>query len=64
MGKLQFLRSWVEENEMNMSIVIDGGVNRITASSVKIAGANVLVSGSFLFRNNNLVEGSKILLND
>ncbi len=47
---------------MDLSIIIDGGVNENTASKVKEAGANVLVAGSYLFKEDNLAERSKELL--
>ncbi len=33
-----------------MNIQVDGGINTATAATVKDAGANVLVAGTYLFR--------------
>ncbi len=37
----------------NIDIEVDGGIDDKTASLVKNAGANILVSGSFIFSGNN-----------
>lgn len=37
-------------------IVVDGGINNITAKFCKEAGANVLVAGSYIFNSDNPVE--------
>jgi ribulose-phosphate 3-epimerase len=42
-------------------IEVDGGINKETAQLCIEAGANVLVSGSYLFHFANLAEGVKIL---
>lgn len=55
------IRSWVDKNDINVSVIIDGGVNDKTAASVKHAGADVLVAGSYLFNCIDLQEGSKAL---
>ena len=60
--KLVTIRSWIDKKEINdVNIIIDGGVNDKTADSVKRAGANVLVAGSYLFNCDGLEEGSNIL---
>ena len=37
----------------NIDIEVDGGIDNITATLVKNAGANILVSGSFIFSGEN-----------
>lgn len=37
----------------NINIAVDGGINAITAKQVIKAGANVLISGSFIYKSKN-----------
>ncbi len=60
--KVSKLRSFVDENGLDINIIIDGGVNDKTAAAVKQAGANILVAGSYLFNCKEIEEGSKLLL--
>jgi len=54
------LRSWLDANgHSNVEIEVDGGVNLDNVRSIVDAGANIIVSGSSLFRGNlaaNIVE--------
>ncbi|MEA2103395.1 MAG: ribulose-phosphate 3-epimerase [Candidatus Cloacimonadota bacterium] len=46
----------------NVEIEVDGGINFTTAKIAKNAGANILVSGSFIFENSNykkVIKGLK-----
>jgi ribulose-phosphate 3-epimerase len=45
-GKISTLKKYVEENNLEIDIEVDGGINLKTAPSVKKAGANILVAGS------------------
>lgn len=45
-GKIAKLKEYVDENDLEIDIEADGGVNLKTAPSVKKAGANLLVAGS------------------
>ena len=44
-------------------IEVDGGINRETAPLVIDAGADVLVSGSYLFGAKNMIEAAAYLRN-
>ena len=55
------LRKIVDENNYNCLIEVDGGINDKTYSKVINAGADVLVSGSFLFKSANMKESIKLL---
>jgi ribulose-phosphate 3-epimerase len=44
-------------------IQVDGGINLQTGRECVLAGANVLVSGSFLFKQNNLKTAIESLRN-
>lgn len=48
--KVRVLRKYCEENDLDIKIEVDGGINDITAAVVKAAGADVLVAGTFLFK--------------
>ena len=45
-SKIAKLKSYINENNIEIDIEADGGINLKTAESVKKAGANVLVSGT------------------
>ena len=49
--KLQRLRRLIDERGAHALIHIDGGVNDVTAPKLAAAGADVLVSGSYIFKS-------------
>ena len=49
--KVKELRELAEKKNPNLLIEIDGGVNDKNASLLKEAGADILVAGSFVFKN-------------
>jgi ribulose-phosphate 3-epimerase len=49
--KVRRLKEWREENRVDFDIMVDGGINRESAREALEAGANVLVSGSYLFNH-------------
>ena len=51
--KVKNIKKIVSENKLNIEIEIDGGINFQNSQQVKDAGANVLVSGSTIFNENN-----------
>ena len=42
-----------EEKKLNFDIAVDGGINFTNSKSVIEAGANILVSGTTVFKENN-----------
>lgn len=57
--KISAIRKFADENrtaDAPLSIQVDGGIDDTTAPIVKKAGANILVSGSYLFRAENMAE--------
>ena len=44
--KIRTLKEYIEENNLEVDIEADGGINLKTADAVKEAGANMLVSGT------------------
>ena len=53
--KIKSLSNYVKENNLNINIEIDGGINYETGKLCVQAGANVLVAGSFLFKQEDLL---------
>ena len=53
LDKVKKIKEIVTEKKLNMDIEIDGGINFKNSKLVKDAGANVLVSGSTIFNENN-----------
>ena len=51
--KIKKLRKIIENKKLNVDLEVDGGINFENSKLVKSAGANALVSGSTLFRENN-----------
>ena len=45
-GKIKTLKKYIDENDIEIDIEVDGGINLATANKVKEAGANILVSGT------------------
>lgn len=54
--KIRRIREYADNNGYNLLIQVDGGIDDRTASIVKKAGADVLVSGSYLFRADNMAD--------
>ena len=53
LDKMKKLRNIVTEKKLNVDIEIDGGINFENSSKAKEFGANILVSGSTVFKENN-----------
>lgn len=53
LDKMKKLRNIVNEKKLNVDIEIDGGINFENSSKAKEFGANILVSGSTVFKENN-----------
>ena len=51
--KLKELNNIIGRKKLNVDLEIDGGINFVNAKQVKDAGANILVSGSTIFNENN-----------
>lgn len=54
--KIRKIRKYADETGCNIDIQVDGGINAETAPIVKNAGANILVSGSYLFKAENMSD--------
>ena len=53
LGKIKTLNQIIKDKNLNIDLEVDGGINFENCSDVKRAGANVLVSGSTIFKENN-----------
>ena len=51
--KIQELKKMIVERNLKVDLEIDGGINFQNSKSAKEAGANILVSGSTIFKENN-----------
>ncbi len=63
LNKTKKIRDILRKNNLKADIEIDGGINFDNCSEAKNAGANILVSGSTIFRENqgNLKKNIEIL---
>ena len=52
LSKTKILKKMIKEKNLNVDIEIDGGINFENCTQVKEAGANILVSGSTIFKEN------------
>ena len=52
LSKTKFLKKIIKEKNLNVDIEIDGGINFENCTLAKEAGANILVSGSTIFKEN------------
>jgi len=53
-NKIESIFKYIKENDLNVDIEIDGGINYETGKLCIDAGANILVAGSFLFNQGDL----------
>ena len=51
--KLKELKKIIDKEKYNIDLEIDGGINFQNSKAAKEAGANILVSGSTIFKENN-----------
>ena len=63
LSKTKILKKIIKEKNLNVDIEIDGGINFENCSLAKEAGANILVSGSTIFKENqgNLKKNIELL---
>ena len=64
--KTKAVRDLINKQNLNVDVEIDGGINFENCSKAKRAGANILVSGSTIFRENkgDLKKNIEILRNN
>ena len=54
--KIQELRDLIQDEDLNVDIQVEGGINDETMETVLKAGANLVVAGSYVFKD-DLVSG-------
>lgn len=59
--KVKNLKKYLDENNLDMPIEVDGGINADTAGVAKEAGADILVAGSYIINAENYSEAIKNL---
>ena len=66
LDKTRVIRNLINTQNLSVDIEIDGGINFENCSKAKDAGANILVSGSTIFKENkgNLKKNIEILRNN
>ncbi len=64
--KTKAVRELIDKNSLKVDVEIDGGINFENCSKAKNAGANILVSGSTIFKENkgDLKKNIEILRNN
>ena len=60
-NKIETISSYIKSHSLNVNVEIDGGINYETGKLCTDAGANILVAGSFLFKQESLVEATNQL---
>ncbi len=63
LDKIKTLREYINSKGLKTDIQVDGGINSETASLSRNAGANILVSGSYLFKADNMSDAVSSLKN-
>ena len=60
-NKIESIYKYIRKNNLKVDIEIDGGVNYETGKLCVDAGANILVAGSFLFKQSSLIMATNKL---
>jgi len=61
LDKIQLTSDICDKLDVDIDIQVDGGINRETAKLCRDAGANVMVSGSYLFQQPDMAEAVQSL---
>jgi len=62
--KIEWLRKQIDKNSYKTLIEVDGGINKENGKIAKKAGADVLVAGNFVFKNESYEQAIKDLIDD
>ena len=54
LSKIEYLSTLKKHQNMNFLIEVDGGINDQTARQVKDAGADIIVSGNYVYNSKNI----------
>ncbi len=61
LDKVKELKEYIDKNNIDIDIEVDGGINDVTAQNAVKVGANILVAGNYLISAENLNEAVKKL---
>ena len=56
LGKIKKLRKWIDKQNLNCLIEVDGGINAETGAKCRKAGVDILVAGSYLYGHDDIKE--------
>ena len=59
--KVKEIKKLSQDNNLALDIGVDGGVDNITGPLCINAGANILIAGSYLFKQENLIDATNKL---
>jgi ribulose-phosphate 3-epimerase len=59
--KVRALKQYIDENNIDIDIEVDGGINDQTSKEALEAGANIMVVGTYLVNSDNFNEAVKKL---
>lgn len=59
--KVSKLKEYIQNNNLDIDIEVDGGINADTIKEVKSAGANLIVCGTYIVKSDNFSEKIKEL---
>lgn len=62
LNKISSLHSYINENNLNVLLEVDGGINDVTSKKTIAAGVDILVAGSYLFGHDDIKERINKLL--
>ena len=54
LDKIRELKAYLDSHSLSVHIQVDGGINDKTSASVREAGADILVAGSYLFKADDM----------
>jgi len=60
-NKIKKISEYIKSKNLDVKIEIDGGINYETGKTCVEVGANILVAGSFLFKQEDLIEATNSL---
>ena len=60
-NKIKNISNCIKSKNLDVKIEIDGGVNYETGKTCKEVGADILVAGSFLFKQGDLIKATNSL---
>ncbi len=61
LDKIRALREYSDSKDISLDIEVDGGITDKTSPLVREAGANILVSGSYLFKASDMATNCRLL---